>query len=510
MPDKPIPLLECRHITKRFGSTVAVNDVSLQFPAGQTLGLVGENGAGKTTLLSIIAGELRPDEGSIALEGQECSLGSAHEARERGIAIVHQELSLFPDLTVAENIAMGREPSAIGGFIDVRELHVAVQEVVDRLEVPIDVDRLAGTLSPSHQQLVEIAKALYWTPRVLILDEPTSSLESHEVEVLHRIIRRLNQAGTAIIFVSHRLDEVFAFAQEIAVMRDGRLVDSGPISSYTRASLPAKMVGREISQVYPERRQPPRQEEPILELRNVSAGPVRDLSLEINPGSIVGIGGLEGQGQHELAEVVAGVRQIESGTMCVCGQPVRLRSPRDAIRHKIVYVPPDRRTSGLMLPLSIKNNTAIAALGWMDRLGFVLGGQEKRRVLDVVRQLHLRYARLGQPVSDLSGGNQQKVLFARWLLVPSLQMLVLDDPTRGVDMGARAEVYALLRQLTDRGISVLLVSTDIMELIGLSDVIYVMYEGRITGSVDAREATEEGIMQLATGVEHAGTQSETG
>ena len=505
MPEEPTPLLECRHVVKRFGSTVAVNDVSLQFPAGQTLGLVGENGAGKTTLLSIIAGELRPDEGTIVVEGAERSFGSAYEAREQGIAIVHQELSLFPDLTVAENVAMGREPTAAGRFIDLARLHTTVREVVDKLEVPIDVDRLARTLSPSHQQLVEIAKALYWDPRVLILDEPTSSLESHEVEVLHRIVQRLNASGTAIIFVSHRLDEVFAFTQRVAVMRDGRLVDSGPTGSYTRASLPAKMVGREITQVYPERREPRQQEAPVLELCNVSAGPVRDLSLEIKPGSIVGIGGLEGQGQHELAEVVAGVRQVESGTMRVRGKEVTLRSPRDAIRLKIVYVPPDRRTSGLMLPLSIKENTAIAALSWFDKLGFVPGGQERRRVLDVVKQLHLRYARLSQPVSDLSGGNQQKVLFARWLLVPSVQLLVLDDPTRGVDMGARAEVYGLLRQLTDQGISVLLTSTDIMELLGLSDVIEVMYEGRIVGSVDAREATEEDIMQLATGAEHAAT-----
>jgi ABC-type sugar transport system ATPase subunit len=503
MSDSPRPVVECRQLTKRFGHTVAVRQTTLKLYPGQVLGLVGENGAGKTTLLSMIAGEVRPDGGTILVDGEEKNLGSAHQARAEGIAIVHQELSLFPHLTVAENVTMGREPRK-GGLIDVDVLNRSAEAVLARLGMGLDVRQFVAQLSPAEQQMVEIAKALYWDPRVLILDEPTSSLESQEVSTLGGIVRALAaEGGHCVLFVSHRLDEVFELTDTTAVMRDGEVVAVHPTSTLARDQMVALMVGRAIDQVYPEQVASDVAPRTVLELQMASSGPVKDLSLKITSGVILGIGGLEGQGQHALAEIVAGARSLESGVMLVDGKEVRFKNPRDAIKRKVVYVPPDRRFSGLMLPLSVKNNVALAALGRLSALGFMRNRMERRRVIDTMQRLRLRYARLSQSVSELSGGGQQKVLFGRWLMLPDLQVLVLDDPTRGVDIGARAEIYTLLRELALRGVGILLISTDLMELLGISDVIHVMYEGTIVGTVPAHEATEEVIMRLATGTSHA-------
>lgn len=498
MSDSPLPVIECRQLTKRFGDTVAVHQITLKVYTGQVLGLVGENGAGKTTLLSMIAGEVRPDGGTILVDGKEKNFSSASRARAEGIAVVHQELSLFPNLTVAENVSMGREPRT-GGLIDVDALNHSAHAVLARLGMNLDVRQLVTRLSPAEQQMVEIAKALYWDPRVLILDEPTSSLESQEVATLSGIVRALAAEGNhCVVFVSHRLDEVFEFTDTTAVMRDGELVAVHPTSTLTRDRMVGLMVGRAIDQVYPESIASDAASRTVLELQSVSAGPVHDLSLAIPSGVILGIGGLEGQGQHALAEIVAGARALDLGVMMVDGKEAHFKSPRDAIKRKVVYVPPDRRFSGLMLPLSIKNNVALAALSRLSVLGFVRDRMERRRVVDTMQRLRLRYARLSQSVNELSGGSQQKVLFGRWLMLSDLKVLVLDDPTRGVDIGARAQIYVVLRELASRGVGILLISTDLMELLGISDVIHVMYEGTIVGTVPAHEATEETIMRLAT------------
>ncbi|HEX8917390.1 MAG TPA: sugar ABC transporter ATP-binding protein [Chloroflexota bacterium] len=497
------PLIECVRLTKQFGHTLAVRDVSLNLYPGQVLGLVGENGAGKTTLLSMIAGEVRPDRGTITVHGKEKTFGSPHQARAEGIAIVHQELSLFPNLTVAENVAMGREPRK-RNLIDVDQVNRSSETVLTRLGMNLDVRQMVAQLSPAEQQMVEIAKALYWGPRVLILDEPTSSLESQEVRTLAGIIRKLSsESGHCVVFVSHRLDEVLELTDTLAVMRDGELVGVHPTHEMTRDRLVTLMVGRAIDTVYPGPVAGETPTQPLLQLRNVSAGPVKNLSLEISSGVIVGIGGLEGQGQHALAEIVAGARVPTSGVMLMDGKVVRFKSPRDAIKRRIVYVPPDRNFSGLMRPLTIKNNVALAALGRLSVGGFVRDRMERRRVVDTVNRLRLRYARLSQSVSELSGGGQQKVLFGRWLMLPDVKLMVLDDPTRGVDIGARAEIYNLLRELSSRGLGILLISTDLIELIGISDVIHVMYEGTIVGTMPAQEATEESVMRLATGASDA-------
>lgn len=479
-------VLACDQLDKRFGATHAVRGVSLTLGRGRTLALMGENGAGKSTLMAMIAGEVKPGSGSVTVDGL--------------VAVVHQELSLFADLTIAENLGLGREPRLFpGGPVRNKALRDQARAALDRLGVALDVDTPVGRLSPAEQQLVEIARAVALDPALLILDEPTSSLEPSQVDLLHAATERLKQGGTSVLFVSHRLDEVFRFSDEIAVMRSGALVSSGPASDYTRETLVASMVGRELEQLYPDRSSDRPDAAPVMTFDGVGGHGVRDVSFAIRPGEIVGIAGLEGHGQHVVAELAAGVRRVQSGTIALDGRAAKLRSPREAIAAGVAFVPPDRRTSGLMLPLSIADNLTVAAAHRLHPRRLLDRKAERSAIGPVAERLRLRYAELEQRVGELSGGNQQKVLFGRWLLVRDLRLLVLDDPTRGVDVGARAEIYGVLRELADRGVGVLLVSTDMLELIGLADEIHVMYEGAVQGTVPGHAATEEEIMDLAAG-----------
>lgn len=492
-------MLRCTDVSKRFGATQAVAGVSLEIPAGQVLALMGENGAGKSSFMAMVAGEVVPDEGRISVDGHVLR-GTPADSRGAGVAIVHQELSLFPNLTVGENISLGRAPRNRIGLTDHRAVRARALDALERVGFAIDPDRPVSSLGAAERQLVEVAKAIATTPKLLILDEPTSSLEQGEVRLLHQAVQRLTAEGTAVIFVSHRLDEVFRFSDLIAVMRSGALVDAGPVGEWDEDRLIRTMVGREIEQLYPPRAAPaPADAETLLELEAVSGHGVHEISLAVGAGRIVGISGLEGHGQHAVAELAVGVRAPSAGRLKIGGRPTRLRNPRAALRSGIAYVPPNRREAGLFLPLSIRDNLATAAQRRLHPRGVVSPAREARAIDPVIERLHLRYSSTFQRVVDLSGGNQQKVLFGRWLLVGDLRVLVLDDPTRGVDVGARAEIYRLLRELTENGMGVLLVSTDMLELLGLADEIHVMYEGRITGVVDGADATEERIMALATG-----------
>jgi ABC-type sugar transport system ATPase subunit len=488
-PSGSPPALACEALDKRFGATHAVRAVSLSLGAGRTLALMGENGAGKSTLMAMLAGELKPDTGSVTVAGS--------------VAVVHQELSLFPYLTIAENLCLGREPRLFpGGPVNNRALRRQARAALDRLGVALDVDTPVGQLTPAEQQLVEIARAVALDPAVLILDEPTSSLEPSQVDLLHAATERLKAGGTSVIFVSHRLEEVFRFADEIAVMRSGALVGAGPASGFTRESLVSSMVGRELEQLYPDRTAARPDAQPVLAFERAGGHGVREVTFAIRPGQIVGVAGLEGHGQHVVAELAAGVRRLQQGQLVLDGASTGragFKSPRAAIAAGVAFVPPDRRTSGLMLPLSIAENLTVAAAHRLHPARVLSGARERRATGPVAERLSLRFQSMQQRVGELSGGNQQKVLFGRWLLVPGLRLLVLDDPTRGVDVGARAEIYGVLRELADRGVGVLLVSTDMLELIGLADDIHVMYEGAIQGSVPGHSATEEEIMTLAAG-----------
>ncbi|WP_210495689.1 sugar ABC transporter ATP-binding protein [Patulibacter sp. SYSU D01012] len=492
-------MFHCTDVSKRFGATQAVAGVSLEIPAGQVLALMGENGAGKSSFMAMVAGEVVPDTGELSVDGHVLR-GTPADSRGAGVAIVHQELSLFPNLTVGENICLGRTPRGRLGLTDHRALRARATAALERVGFEIDPDRPVADLGAAERQLVEVAKAIATTPKLLILDEPTSSLEQGEVQLLHRAVQRLTAEGTAVIFVSHRLDEVFQFSDLIAVMRTGALVAAGPKAEWDEDRLIQTMVGREIEQLYPPRAVPaPQDATPVLELDGITGDGVHDITIAVAPGRIVGVSGLEGHGQHTVAELATGVRTPASGAIRVAGAETRLRSPRAALKAGVAYVPPNRREAGLFLPLSIRDNLASAAHRRMHPRGVVSPGRETREIEPVIERLHLRYSSTFQRVADLSGGNQQKVLFGRWLLAGDLRVLVLDDPTRGVDVGARAEIYRLLRELTEDGMGVLLVSTDMLELLGLADEIHVMYEGRITGTVDGEDATEESIMALATG-----------
>ncbi|MCW2954457.1 MAG: transporter related protein [Conexibacter sp.] len=490
----PAPLLVCDRLDKRFGATHAVRGVSLALAPGRTLTLMGENGAGKSTLMAMIAGDLRPDGGAVRIDRD------ARRETAVEVAVVHQELSLFGNLTVAENVCIGREPRRRSGRIDNRALRAQAEASLARVGVELEVDAPVERLSPAERQLVEIVRAVALDPALLILDEPTSSLEPSQVDLLFEATERLKAGGTSVVFVSHRLDEVFRFADEIAVMRGGELVASGPAGDFTRDSLVNAMVGRELEQLYPPRAVARAADErPLLALEGVGGHGVRDVTLAIRPGEIVGVAGLEGHGQHTVAELAAGVLRAQEGRVLVDGEAIRLRSPRDAIAAGIAFVPPDRRGAGLMLPLSIAENLTVAAEHRLHARRVLRRGRERRAIVPVAERLQLRFASLDQRVGELSGGNQQKVLFGRWLLLPHLRVLVLDDPTRGVDVGARAEIYGMLRELTQQGLGVLLVSTDMLELIGLADRIHVMYEGAVRGTVAGHDATQEDIMSIAAG-----------
>ncbi|WP_179950900.1 sugar ABC transporter ATP-binding protein [Xylanimonas oleitrophica] len=485
--------LTCTHVSKSFGPTRAVADVDFHLDAGEVLALVGENGAGKSTLMNMLSGGLAPDTGEITVAEPTGELG-------RRVAMVHQELSLFANLTVAENLALDHaEPASEP------ESRARARAVLDRLGVDIDEDATVGDLSVGQRQLVEIAKAITVAPVLLILDEPTSSLEGPQVELLFRAVRRLAAAGTAVVFVSHRMDELFELCDRVLVMRDGAQVDFGDLATRTRADLVASMVGRETTSFYPDRAAPDAvraadEATAAVELDGVSvAGRLHDVSVSFPAGVITAVAGLEGHGQSDLAEVVAGVRRPDHGTVRRSGRAVRFATPRAAVRAGIGYVAPDRRLDGLLLDQSITANAMLAAAPRIFRSGFVSARKERATVLGVVQTLAVRCASVLQPVVELSGGNQQKVLVGRWLIDDDLQVLVLNDPTRGVDVGSRAQIYDVVRALADRGVAVLLVSTDLQEILGLADQVYVMYAGRVTGRLPADGATEQSVMHLATG-----------
>lgn len=483
--------VQCHRASKSFGATCAVRDVDFTLGAGSVLALVGENGAGKSTLMNMLSGAIVPDTGAISV--------ASTNSTQRRVSMVHQELSLFGNLTVAENMALDRpdlrtEPAA----------RAAAAKTLAELGVAIDVDARVGDLSVGQRQLVEVAKAIAEPPVLLILDEPTSSLEPPQVALLFAAVRRLSALGTATIFVSHRLEELLDLCQEVLILRDGVQVAFAPLSAYTRDTLVSAMVGREASMLYPDRAGGAEESAPVaLELRQVTVtGRLREVSIAFPSGQVTAIAGLEGHGQADLAEVAAGARRPDSGALLRAGDQVRWRSPRDAIRAGVGYVAPDRRLEGLLLDQSITANAMLAAGPRLFPRQFVSGRRERGIVATMVGRLAVKCASLLQPVRELSGGNQQKVLIGRWLVQDVLRVLVLNDPTRGVDVGSRAQIYRVIRDLAKGGVAVVLVSTDLQEILGLADTIHVIYDGRITGRLDSSSATESAVMHLATGGSH--------
>ncbi len=495
--NETIPRLRLEHVSKAFPGVQAVNDVSLDVYEGEILALVGENGAGKSTLMNIINGVVPLDSGKIYLEGQPVSITSPRQALELGITMIHQELALIPQLTVGQNIFLGREPRRWRFGIDWKRLYAQAQAELDRLGIAIPVQARVADLTIAQRQLVEIAKALSYNARLIALDEPTSALTERETETLFRLVRTLRDQGVALIYISHRLEEVFELADRIAVMRDGQLVAVGPASEFTPAEVVRLMVGRELTEFFP--KVPTRRGEPVLRAVNLYAGrEVRGVSLELYRGEIVGLAGLVGAGRTNLARLLFGADRAEAGEIWIDGRKVDIRSPRDAIRLGIGLVPEDRKSQGLFLGQSVRFNVAASLLERLSRLGFIHFRHLNQQIKTITERLRVRTPSLNQRVRNLSGGNQQKVVISRWLTL-NPKVLILDEPTRGVDVGAKAEIHALMSELAAQGMAILMISSELPEILGVSDRILVMHEGRIVAEFSREEATQDLIMQAATG-----------
>ncbi len=498
-------VLSVRCIEKAFPGVKALKGVSVDFQSGQIHAVCGENGAGKSTLMHILAGAYRADAGTILYQGQPIELHSQHHANTLGIAIVYQERSLVPGLSVGENIFAGRQPRRFG-LVDWPELERRARETMAQLGLDIDPRLPVGELSAPLQQMVEIAKALSVDPRVLILDEPTAAVTQRESEALFALLRRLRARGMAIIYISHRLAEIFQIADRVTVLKDGAWMGTEDVAQVDERWLIKRMVGREL---YLTRSPAPARGAPILEVEELSDGArFRDVGFNLRAGEILGFSGLVGAGRTEVFETLFGIRERKAGRVRLFGKEARIRSPRDAIRLGLGYLPEDRKEQGLFLEMAVSDNIVAAALDRCRRFVELDRGKVARFSEDYRARLAIATPSIHQKVLNLSGGNQQKVVLAKWLLV-NPRILVVDEPTRGVDVGAKLEIYAILRKLREAGTSIAVISSDLPEVLSIADRIYVMCDGRISGELVGNDATEEELLSLSSRFEAAPPAGQT-
>ncbi|MEU6731259.1 sugar ABC transporter ATP-binding protein [Nonomuraea wenchangensis] len=484
-------------MSKYFGAVQALSGVRLDLWPGEAHGLVGENGAGKSTLVKILSGAHAADAGSLTVDGKELFPAGPADAQAAGIAVIYQEPTLFPDLSVAENIFMGRQPLRSLRRIDAPALRARVAALFGRLGVSLDPDRPARGLSIADQQLVEIAKALAFDARILIMDEPTAALSGVEVERLFSVVGSLRDAGVAVLFISHRFDEIFALCQRVTVMRDGRWVSTDPTSALTIDELVRRMVGREVSTLYP--KTPTAVGEPRLEVRGLTRhGVFEDISFTLHGGEIVALAGLVGAGRSEVARAVFGIDHYDAGEVVVEGRTLPPGDTPAAIAAGLALVPEDRRQQGLVMELSVERNATLTRRWPLSSLGLLLGNAERAAARTWSERLQVKTARLTDPVSTLSGGNQQKVVLAKWLSTQP-RVLIVDEPTRGIDVGTKAEVHRLLSELAGQGVAVLMISSELPEVLGMADRVLVMHEGRLVADIPRAEASEESVVLAATG-----------
>jgi rhamnose transport system ATP-binding protein len=493
-------LLSVNDIAKSYAGVEALKHASFELRRGEVHGLIGENGAGKSTLIKIITGAVEPDGGEIKLNGQTLRNNSPRVAKQLGIAAIYQQPALFPELTVAENIAIGLEQRGPWARIDWRERRRHAAELLTQVGAKIAVDAEAGTLTMPEQQLVEIARALGAKARVLIMDEPTASLSEEDTQNLFKVIRQLRAQGAGIIYISHRLEELPLIADRVTVLRDGRVIDTRLISEVNRQQLIQLMVGRELSAVFPKKEVA--LGEVILELRNVGCAAlgVHEVNLSVRAGEIVGLAGLVGAGRTELAGIIFGLTPADEGEILLRGQPVRIANPAQAIASGIAYVPEDRRKHGVILPMAVCRNITLAALDRLKRFGSLDFRREKEIAVDYTRRFGIKTPSIFAPVANLSGGNQQKVALSRWL-VTKPSVLILDEPTQGIDVGAKAEIHSMMTELAAQGTAILMISSELPEILGMSDRAAVIHDGTIFGMLDRSEATQSKILALALGHE---------
>ncbi|MGI8605044.1 MAG: sugar ABC transporter ATP-binding protein [Verrucomicrobiales bacterium] len=490
------PLLEARGIHKRFLGVHALNNVSASFLAGEVVAVMGENGAGKSTLMKVLAGVHQPDEGQIIWEGQEVRIPDVRTATALGIAFIHQELNLAENLSVGANVFLGREPQRFG-FIKSREIFQRTQKLLHSLGVDFSPDTPVSDLSIGHQQMVEIAKALSQEAKLLIMDEPTSSLSQRETEKLFTIVRQLKAAGLCLVFISHRLGEVMAIADRVVVLRDGK--NSGELQKQemTRDRIVSLMVGRELKISHKAAAQSGPE---ILRVHGLRTPrfPACELNFTVHAGEVVGLAGLVGSGRTEVVRALFGIDRRLAGDITVDGQPVKISTPRDAIHAGLAFIPEDRKAQGVIIEMAIRDNVAMAGLERYQIAGFARDAAITRSANDMRERLQIRTTDVTKLVGELSGGNQQKVAIAKWLVLQP-KVFLMDEPTRGVDVGAKGEIYGVIERLSEQGAGVLFISSELEEILRISDRVLVMHEGQLAGELNREQLSEEAVMRLATG-----------
>ncbi len=499
MPTMPTPgiapVLEMLGIRKSFPPVRVLDDVSLTVLPGQVHALMGENGAGKSTLMKILAGAFPADAGEIRLDGRPITVHSPQQAIDLGISIIYQELNLIPHLSVAENVFLGRFPRRLPGFVDGAKIRRDAQALMDDLGMRLDVRTMVGALSVAQRQMVEIAKATSRRSRIIAMDEPSATLTDHELENLWRLIGRLKAQGIGIVYISHRMDEVFQIADAVTVLRDGRAVGTGTVSEISRDEVLRLMVGRDLDETYPKEHAPVGR--PILEVRGLTRrGVLEDINFSVHAGEVVALAGLVGAGRTEIARCLFGADLRTSGQILVDGRSFSARSPGAAIRVGIGFVTEDRKEQGVVLPMTVRENVSLASLRTFARVGFVRRTAERAAAQASVERLRVRTPSVEQRVGNLSGGNQQKVVLAKWLQTP-LKLLILDEPTRGIDVGAKREIYGIMNELARQGVAILMISSELPEVLGMADRIIVIRDGRVAGELDRAEATSESVGRLA-------------
>jgi ribose transport system ATP-binding protein len=485
---------QMNNICKRFPGVIALHQVNLTVHQGEILALMGENGAGKSTLIKILAGVYQKDSGEIIFEGRKVEIGSPHQSHNMGISVIFQELNLLPNLSVAENIFMGRENRMLVSFLDKRRTVKLAASLMERVGLNCSPETLVCDLPVSQRQMVEVAKALSLKAKLIVMDEPTSSLTERETQLLFEIIRNLKASGVSVIFISHRLNEVFAIADRVQVLRDGENAGELSKSELNENSIIQLMVGRELKNIFAKEQVTIGDE--ILRVKQISSAAVSNISFSLRKGEILGVAGLVGAGRTELMRAIFGLDPRFSGEIVINDKPVRIRSAEHAIKCGIGFVTEDRRSQGLVLGMSVRENCTLVSLRKLHTAGFIKFRQERNIVRNFVDLLRIKTASQETKVATLSGGNQQKVVLAKWLAIKPA-ILILDEPTRGIDVGAKAEIHRLMSELARQGVAIIMISSELPEILGMSDRIIVMHEGKVTGELSREEASQEKIMALA-------------
>jgi ribose transport system ATP-binding protein len=493
-------LLMVHDVSKRFVGVQALDKVSFELKKGEVHALVGENGAGKSTLMKILSGVYHPDEGTITFKGKEIHFQNARDASNAGIGIIYQELNLIPHLTVAQNIYIGREPRTKLGYIDDKKMNADASGILKMLNLDIDPATRLNKLSISKQQMVEIAKALSRDSEILIMDEPTSALTESEIDELFKVIHRLRDRGVGIIYISHRLEELKHIVDRITIFRDGRYIVTSDYASISMGEIINKMVGRKLENMFPDRKNVPTKKK-LLEVRNIiRPGILKDISFDLYEGEILGIAGLMGAGRSELARAIFGADPIASGEIVRDGKKLRIHSPSDAIKCGIAYLSENRKEEGLAVKMQLSENVTMANLGAVSkRFGVISTSQELKATQTYVDELNIRTPTLLQVINNLSGGNQQKVVVAKWLFRDS-RILIFDEPTRGIDVGAKYAIYELIEKLARSGVGVIMISSELPEILGMTDRVLVLHEGNLTATLDTKKTTQAEILNYAAGL----------